>query len=132
MPLTTPDLSTDAPALSGLLGDGAALGVSPLCCEWIGVTPVLWVIGAEAPSTARDGRGRFGHSASRAGSLWRSPALARRKLADRNPVRAVAAPLPFFLPDGCPIVSFPSGTAVIATAGMGGDVLSAPGGGPGA
>src|SRR6516165_9481036 len=111
MPLTTPDLSTAAAAaaLSGLLTD-AALGVS-LCCEWIGVTPVLWSIGGEPPSTARDGRGPFGHSASRAGS----PTLGRRKLADgRIPVRT-AAPLPFLLPDGCPMVStFASGTAGIA------------------
>src|SRR4029077_16658922 len=128
MPLTTPDLSTAAAAaaLSGLLTDAAALGVSPLCCEWIGVTPVLWAIGAEDPSTARDGRGPFGHRASRAVS--RSSALGRRKLADgRSPVRTAAAPLPFLLPDGCPMVStFAPGTAGIATGGMGGDALPPP------
>src|ERR1700745_1535606 len=125
MPLTTPDLSTDASAaaLSGLLTEAAALGVSPLCCERNGVTPMLWAIGAEAPSTARDRRGPFGHSISRAGS--RSPALGRRKLADgRSPVRTAAVPLPFLLPDGG-VSTFASGTAAIA--GMGGDALSAPG-----
>src|ERR1700751_5622241 len=129
MPLTTPDLSTDAvaAALSGILADTAALGSSPLCCEWIGVTPVLWAIGAEGASTARDRRGPFGHSASRVGS--RSPALGRRKLADgRSPLRTAAAPLPFLFPDGWPLVStFASGTAGIAIVGMGGDALSAPG-----
>ena len=48
---------------------------------------MLWAIGAEAPSTARDGRGPFGHSAFRAGSPWRSPELGRRKLADRRSPR---------------------------------------------
>src|SRR6516162_2729908 len=130
MPLTTPALSTDAPAAapSGLPGDAAAvLGVSALSCEWIGVTTVLWAVGV--PSTARDGCGPFGRGALRVGSLWRSPVLGRRKLATRRtPVRTPAAPLPFTLPGGCPLVStFASGTAATAIVGTGGGTLSPPG-----
>src|ERR1700758_3030115 len=106
MPLTTPDLSTATPpAPTGLLEGAGALGALALCCDWVGVTPVVWAIGAGAPSTARDGRGPFGHSASRDGSLCRSPALARRKFPDGgSAVGTPAAPLPL-LPARCPLVS---------------------------
>src|ERR1700746_3829623 len=106
MPLTTPDLSTDAPAaLSGLLAAAAGLGASALCCDWIGVTPAVWGIAARALSTARDGRGPFGHSASRVGPFCCSPALPRRRFAvRRSPVRTPAAPLPL-LPGRCPLAS---------------------------